>query len=289
MNRFIAFFLASLALSGCCFSCGDSKSSARRTVPLGPNRLEVVAESFSYSTPGRNRGDWGGRVHGFTIRARVDERPDFEVGKVYTQQGQDEQALKLALDGLRWQLSPNGQHLSLESNLGLPTRFYLLPSGGPGFTTRHALVLDESKPATDIVKEALAARTECGNSQDNNTNRNLFRAVSFSADEALHHELLQTCGPQDPNSAISRDIDAVLVSALDGCHAEAQVHGHLAFCSASTLELCLAARSSRCHEPAVAYILKKCSRYMCFEAMMLEEYASPEERKRLRRSCRSCF
>jgi hypothetical protein len=59
-------------------------------------------------------------------------------------------------------------------------------------------------------------------------------------------------------------------------------------CEASTLELCLAARSSPCHEQAIAYTLKQCSPTSCFEVSLMKEYANPEELKRLKEGCNGC-
>ncbi len=275
MNRIVYLLLAAVALSGCCFSCGDSEDSAKRTFKVGQSRIAVVAESRSYRTSGANRGDWGKRVHTLTVRARVDERPEFTVGSVRPDEYLDEDELEELLEGMEWRLSPNGQHLSLKSSQPLPMRFYLLPAGGPAFSAEQVFIPDESRTAEDILKEALKVRSECFK------NRDLLRAVSFSMDEALHRELLKACGPEEGSGASNETIDARLVSSLDAC-------GVYSDCDSSNFELCLAARSSPCHERAVAYALRRCRPPYCSEIAPPEEYATQEESTRLQGLCEAC-
>jgi len=276
MNRLVYFLLASLILSGCCFSCGDERDSAQRTFKVGKSRIKVTAKSFAYRTTGANRGDWRPRVNTLTVRARVDDRPDFEVGNARTDSYLDEGDLKSMLGDMEWQLSPNGQHLSLQSDQPLRRHFYLLPGGGPAFSTRFPVVIDESKPATDVARETLAAGVDCFN------NRDLFRAVSLSGDEALQHELLRACGPEERREASLEDIHAALASSMEGCDA------YLGQCDKAVFELCLVARSNPCHERAIAYALSRCAPYQCFEIGLLREYASPEELKRIKGLCQGC-
>jgi hypothetical protein len=275
MNRIIFLLLAAVSLSGCCFSCGESEDSAKRTFKVGQSRIEVTATSRSYQTNGANRLDWGERAHSLTVRARVDDRPEFTVGRTLTQEHMDKGDLKSMLDDMQWKLSPNGQHLSLQSKQPFPTRFYLLPSGGPAFSTPQVPPPDESRAAMDIAREAIAVRSECFK------NRDLFRAVSFSMDEALQRELLQTCAPEASNAAASEDIDARLALSVDACDIYSG-------CNNSAFELCLAVRSSPCHENAVAYTLRSCSPTSCFQVALLKEYATPEEAKLLKERCGDC-
>jgi hypothetical protein len=275
MSRIIYLLLAAVALSGCCFSCGDSESSEKRTFTVGKSRIEVFATSRSHRTNGANRLDWGERVHSLNVRARMDERPEFTIGSLRTQEHMDPSALRSMLDAMEWKLSPNGQHLSLRANQPFPTRFYLLPSGGPAFSAPQVFLPDNSRAALDIAREALTVRSECFK------NRDLFRAVSLSADEALQRELLRACGPEQDTAVSTESIDARLASSLAAC-------GVYQPCDSSQFELCLAARSSPCHESAVAYALRRCSPTSCFEIALLKEYATPEEAGRLQGLCEAC-
>lgn len=275
MNRIVYLLLAAVALSGCCFSCGDSEDSAKRTFKVGKSRIEVVAESRSLWSAGAGRFGPGERYYFLTVRARVDERPEFTVGSVRPGEYLDEDELEDLLEAMEWRLSPNGQHLTLKSSQPLPMRFYLLPSGGPAFTAEQVFIPDESRTAADILKEALKVRSECFK------NRDLLRAVSFSKDEELHRELLKACGPEQGDAASGESIDARLVSALDAC-------GVYSECDSSNYELCLAARSSPCHERALAYALRRCRPTYCSEIALLRQYATEEESKRLEGLCEAC-